>query len=102
VDVVDDQHVRVPVPGAEGLEGLLLDRVDVAVDEVLARQIEDLRGGLALQDRVADRLEEMGLPQADAAVDEERVVEGRGFSLTATAAAKAIRLDGPSMKLSNV
>jgi hypothetical protein len=44
----------------------------------------------------------MGLAQADAAVDEERVVERRGVLADRDGAAKAIRLDGPSMKLSNV
>jgi hypothetical protein len=36
--------------------------------------VADLRGGVALQDVVAERLDEMRLAQTDTAIDEERVV----------------------------
>jgi hypothetical protein len=53
-------------------------------------------------DLVADRVHQVRLAEADAAVDEQRVVGAPGFSATCTAAARASWLLLPSTKLANV
>ena len=51
-----------------------LDRLNVAVGEVLAAHVEDARARVAAQHRVADGLEEVRLAEPDVAVDKQRVV----------------------------
>ncbi len=81
LDVVDDQHVgRGPVAGAEllhraaaGRALLVHHRADEVGHELLAGDEADGPLGVLEVDLVPDRLQEVRLPQADAAVDEERV-----------------------------
>ena len=74
LDVVDHQHVGVAVAVAEVVQAAELDGLDEVVDERLAGQVEDAGLLLAGQHRVADRLEQVRLAQAHAAVDEQGVV----------------------------
>ena len=75
--VVDHQDVVGAVALLEALDPLVAERVDEVVHEGLARHVADgeLRGVLAHVLR--DRLQEVGLAEAGAAVDEERVVRLR-------------------------
>ena len=81
LDVVDQQQVVGPVALLEALDPLVAERVDEVVHERLARDVAD--GELSprvLADVLADGLEEMGLSEPGAPVDEERVVRlGRRF-----------------------
>ena len=74
VDVVDHQHLGVAeaVPKIGHLA--VADGLHELVDEGVAAQVEDAGAGVALEHRLADRLKQMALAEADAAVDEQRVV----------------------------
>ena len=80
LDVVDEQHVDVAELVAEAGHLVVAQRVDHVVRELLAGDVAD--GGLrrAALDLVADRLHQVSLAHADAAVEEERVV-GLGRAL---------------------
>ena len=74
LDVVDEEHVDAPVSVPEVLHLLLANGVDEVVRELLARRVEDPLAGELRGDRVADGVHQVGLAQAHAAVQEERVV----------------------------
>ncbi len=75
MDVVDHQQVDVAVAIAELAACRRLDDgADELVDEAVAGEIEDAQIALALEDLLADGLEQVGLAETDAAVDEEGVV----------------------------
>ena len=74
LDVVDEEHVEVAVPALEALDSLVPQRVDEVVHERLARHVAHRQPARVLADVVADRLEQVSLPEPGAAVDEERVV----------------------------
>ncbi len=76
VDVVDQQHVGVAVLRLELVRVLLADRLDELGGEVLRGHVDDLHVVHLVVDRVADGLDEVGLAESDAAVDEARVVRG--------------------------
>ena len=77
LDVVDQQKVDGPVAGAELGGPVVADRVDELVGEALGREVGDRHPGEEPRALVADGVEEMGLAEADPAVDEERVVGAR-------------------------
>ena len=62
---------------------------------------DDASPGARPQEPVADGLEQVGLPEADAPVDEQRVVARPGCSATARAAPKATWF-APTTKFSKV
>ena len=72
--VVDQQHVVGAVALLEALDPLVAERVDEVVHERLARDVADARVGGVLAHVLRDRLQQMRLAEAGAAVDEERVV----------------------------
>jgi hypothetical protein len=74
LDVVDDEHIDGAIALAEGEDPFVPDGGDDLVDEVLARNIGERELWIPLEKIVTDGLEQMGLAEADAAVDEERVV----------------------------
>ena len=79
LDVVDHQDVGLTVAPAESNQGVVLDGVDELVGELLAAEIDDAGTLLHREDVVADRLEEVGLAETAATIDEEGVVgPGRG------------------------
>ena len=78
LDVVDHQDVRVAVAVAELVQLAALDGLDEVVDERLAAQDAQLGLGVAGGDLAAGGLEQVGLAQPDAAVDEQRVVSLAG------------------------
>jgi len=74
LDVVDQEHVDRPVlvPDLGHVPGL--DGGDDLVHELLGGHVGDPLLGEALAHLVADRVHEVGLAQAHAAIEEERVV----------------------------
>ena len=77
LDVVDQEKVERAVIALEVVERLVLVSAHHVRDIRFGMDVADFRGGVALQDVVAERLDEMRLAQTDTAIDEERVV-GRG------------------------
>ena len=77
LDVVDQQHVVVAVALLEALDALVAERVDEVVHERLARHVAHRHVARVLHHVLRDRLEQVGLPEPGAAVDEERVVRLR-------------------------
>jgi hypothetical protein len=77
LDVVDEQQVERAVVALEVVERLVLVRPDDVGDVGLGVDVTDLRGRIGLQDVVADRLDQVRLAEADAAVDEQRIVGRR-------------------------
>ena len=74
LDVVDQEQVHVPVLVAERQRLGVLDRVDHLVGEALGGHVVDAQVGPAAHHLVADGVQQVGLAQARAAEDEERVV----------------------------
>src|SRR6187455_1391358 len=77
--VVDQEHVRLAVALAELHQRRVLNSVDEVVRELLAGDIEHPRALLLTCDVVADRLHEVGLAEADTAVNEEGIVGFAGL-----------------------
>ena len=93
LDVVDEQQVDLAVASAEVVDAALLDRGDEVVGELLAGGVDDPLAREALHDRVADRVHQVGLAQAHAAVEEQVGCRPRpGRSATERLAAWARRL----------
>ena len=78
VDVVHHKDINVPVFLPELLDIAVFERSDEVVDERLARQEQDAGLGVVVEDRAAHRLQQVGLAQADVAVDKEGVVVAAG------------------------
>ena len=76
--VVDQQHVGRTVAILEAVAGLVLDRLDELVGEGLDRDVDHFQVAVLLVDVVADGLQQMGLSQSYAAVDQARVVGPSG------------------------
>ena len=74
LDVVDQQQVDPAVARAELVDLALLDAGDELVGELLAGRVGDALARELRRDRVPDGVHQVGLAQADAAVQEERVV----------------------------
>ena len=74
LDIVDEQHVVGAVALLEALDALVAERVDEVVHEGLARHVPRCQPGRGLADVLGDRLEQVGLAEPGAAVDEERIV----------------------------
>ena len=74
LDVVDEQDVDLAVAAAEGVAGVVADRVDELVHQRLGGDVPDAAQLVDVPDVVADRVEEVGLAQPGGPVDEERVV----------------------------
>ena len=74
LDVVHQQHVDGAVLLPEGGKAVEADGVDHLVDEAVGGDVEQVQALLTGLDVVTDGVHEVGLAQADSAVDEERVV----------------------------
>ena len=77
LDVVDQQQVERAVIALEIVERLVLVGAHDVGHVRLGMDVADLRGRILLQDLVADRLDQVRLAEAHAAVDEQRVVRRR-------------------------
>ena len=74
LDVVDEQHVGVPIRRLEGVHVVAVERAEEVVGEVLDGRVTD-RGAVAVRlDVVRDRVEEVGLAETGRPADEQRVV----------------------------
>ena len=71
--VVDHQHVDRAEHLLEALHVLDAQRRDEAVHELLGGEVDDAGVGVGLPHLPGDRLHEVGLAEADAAVEEQRV-----------------------------
>ncbi len=76
--VIDQQQVERVVVGLELVEGAALVGLNHIRDELLGMDVENFGVGLVLQQAVAHGMHQVGLAQAHAAVDEERVVQVPG------------------------
>ncbi len=75
LDVIEQEDVALlAVARAELRHAVLFERVDEVVGESLAREVDDVAVGVLLHRVVADRVHEVRLAEAHAAVEEERVV----------------------------
>jgi hypothetical protein len=78
LDVVEEQRIHGAVPVAERLHLVVADRGNELGHEGLGRHVDDFQIGPRLAELVADGLDQMGLAEAGAAVDEERVERAGG------------------------
>jgi len=74
LDVVDEEEVDPPVARPELVDLALLDARDELVGELLARRVDDPLARELGDHLVPDRVHQVGLAEAHAAVQEERVV----------------------------
>ena len=72
------QQVERTVVALEGVEGLLLVGADDVGNVVVGVDVADDTVRIVAPDFVAERMDQVGLAQADAAVDEQRVVGSAG------------------------
>jgi hypothetical protein len=73
LNVVDHQHVDMPVSLPQVHHLVVADGVDDLIRELLGRQIGNAQIG-ALGDMVGDRVQQVGLPESDSAINKEGVV----------------------------
>jgi hypothetical protein len=78
LDIVDEQDVRLAIFFAELYQVVVLDGVDVLVREFFRRHIRDARAFLAVENVLADGVQQMGFAQTNPAVKEKRVVRFAG------------------------
>ncbi len=78
LDVVHQEHVELTVAALEFLHALETQGIDEVVQETLGRQIQDLGVRIAALHLLRDRMHEVGLPEADTAVEKQGVVRTRG------------------------
>jgi hypothetical protein len=76
LDVVEEEKVDGAVAVSEVLGLVVADRADELVGELLRGEVFDANPGVGAGETVADGMEQMGLAETDAAVDEEGVVGG--------------------------
>ena len=79
LDVVDQQRMQRAVRGLEIVHAVVLQRPHHVADEALRVHVGDARFAVTLLDQVADGVHEVGLAEADAAVDEQRVIGAAGI-----------------------
>ena len=79
LDVVDQQQIQRVVVLLEAVEGLVLVGAHYVGHVLLGVNVADLGVGIAILHQVADGLKQVGLAQAHATVDEQRVVGGAGM-----------------------
>ena len=74
LDVVDQEDVRAAVAVLERADAAVAQGVDELVGERLDRDVGERELGVVGRDEVPDRVQEVGLAEAEPAVDEEGVV----------------------------
>ena len=77
LDVVDEQHVDAAIARSEIEDAIEAHGVDHLVHETLGRDVGQHEPGMMLHDVVADRVHQVRLAEADAAVNEQRVIRAR-------------------------
>ncbi len=74
LDVVDEQRVDRAETPLEFVHAFRAQGLDHRADELFRPQVQHLAGGIAFQHQVACRMHQMGLAQAGAAIQQQRVV----------------------------
>ena len=74
LDIVQEQDVQTPVARLELIHPLAADAVDEVVEEGFGGRVADREPRVEFQDVPSDGLQQVGLAEAGAGVDEERVV----------------------------
>ena len=74
LDVINQEHIDLPVAFAEFLEFAVLDGADVVVGELFGGDVENLQVLFVLLDEMADGLHQVGLAEPHAAVQKQRIV----------------------------
>jgi len=74
LDVVDQQRVHGAVETLELVDGIELQRLDHVRYKTLGMQVHHLRIRILLQQVIAHRMHQVGLAQADATIEKQRVV----------------------------
>ena len=77
LDVVNQEKISLAITLPEFDEITVLDRIDELVDEQLTRDVEHLHVSSFRPCILSDGLHQMGFAQADAAVNEQRIVRAR-------------------------
>ena len=77
LNIINQQYVHLAVFFAECWRGFVADGVDQIVGELLGRDVENHFS--LLNHLVADRVEDVGLAQSNAAIDKQRVVSPGGI-----------------------
>src|SRR5215210_4526022 len=78
LDVIDQEEIDGAVLGTELGGPVIADRVDELVREALRGQIEQAKRRKEARDLVPDGVEQVRLAEANATIDEERVIGLRG------------------------
>ena len=74
LNVVDQQRIQRAIGGLELVDAIVLQRSNHIAHEALGVHVGDLRGAIARQDQMPDRVHQMSFAEADSTVDEQRVV----------------------------
>ena len=77
LNIIDQKEIDRPVSCAKGVRAAVADCTDELIGEVLGREIDDHHAGKQVTALVTDRVEQVRLAEADAAIDEQRVVRAR-------------------------
>src|SRR5450756_1351871 len=78
LNVVDEQDVNATVLVSELFIPIILYGVDQFICKLFRRSIEHFRIWILVEDVMSDCMHQMGLPQTDAAVNEQGIVRERG------------------------
>jgi len=78
LDVIDDEHIHMPILVLEVEEVAFFDGPDEMIDEGFAGHVHDAGLGVLVEEGLTGGLEEMGFTESDVSVDEEGVVDGTG------------------------
>jgi hypothetical protein len=74
LNVINQQHIRLPVFFAEDDELVVLNGVNILIGEFFRREVRDARALFVPDHVLADRVQQVGFAQADSAVEKERIV----------------------------
>ena len=78
MDVIDQEHINASKAVPKRIAVVALDCIDEMIGKFFAGDINAIELGVLLFDSIIDRLQQVRLAEAAPAVDEQRVVLGRG------------------------
>jgi hypothetical protein len=103
LDIVDDQHVNIAIFLFYAFNAVVAKPPHDVARELFRGNIFRLYLSFKLRiEFVADRLDKMGLSEADAAIDEKRIIFFADASVIAAAAANASSFEGPTTNEASV
>src|ERR1041385_1640223 len=74
LDVVDQQHIRLPVFFAKTDKLIVLDAIDVLIGELFRGDVSDATAFFMGGHVMADRMQQVSLPQTNTAIEKKRVI----------------------------